>query len=232
MALVVRLDVDRPFGKRDLAHRLASRVASEAGLCLRRLPQYLEDLNNILILLGRRKWRSYVFFRKCTMPSQRSLRLIDEGGHVIGLHLEDSRFFDRYVEELEYLEMRVGRKVEVFSKHGSGKHKYGLHHYPQYEPEKYLNWGQRSGMKAFFGNMQDPTLIPSKHGDSLLFFPAAFWLEHSWRDTQRFSIQWLVNESRSRDIALLMHPDNIMGDPVLTREFNRILESCEATVVS
>jgi len=120
------------------------------------------------------------------------------------------------------IERKTKRRIYAFSKHGSGRHKYGLHHYPPYEPEHYLKWGQESNAKIFFGNLEDPRMDSYIHG-SLRVFPSAFWLEHGYRDTTYFTKEWLLNEAQRRDVVLLFHPDNVLADPNLLSELDFIL---------
>ena len=122
---------------------------------------YLEELGIILRMLNERKARAYVFFRRCTLPSPGIMELIAQGRHEIGLHLEDSRSLTRSRRE-EDLGTHIGRPVRAVSKHGSGGAKYGLHHHAPYEPDKYVEWARRDGMKVFLGNLEDPSIRP--HG--------------------------------------------------------------------
>lgn len=222
MPLIVRIDVDRPFGKQNLSRRVLSRVSSELYFPPIERLKYLDDLKVILRLLNENKIRSYIFFRKCTKPSRSILELIRNGNHSIGLHLENSRSFADFDHELKYLENYSKIKIITFSKHGSGKHKYGLHHYPPYEPQKYIEWGNRTGMKIFFGNDNDPTLVDFNI-KKLHIFPSAFWLEPQWRNCKKFNFKWLEKEAIKRDLVLLFHPDNITADNYLFRKLQYII---------
>jgi hypothetical protein len=122
--------------------------------------------------------------------------------------------------------------VLAVSKHGSGKKKYGFHHYAPYEPDKYVQWAQRSGMQVFLGNLEDPTMRPLEGETDLQVYPAAFWLEPSWRDTQKFPIEWLLDNAASKDIVLLMHPDNVLAEPSLTRDLERLLASLDTRLLT
>jgi hypothetical protein len=73
------------------------------------------------------------------------------------------------------------------------------------------------------GNLEDPQLRPS-NDDGLLVFPSAFWLESHWRNTQRFPIEWLLDEAQKRDIVMLLHPDNVTSSPEIMREFRIAIE--------
>lgn len=230
MALILRIDVDRPYGKAGLLRHVASRVSSDLYLPRMNWLGYLRELQAILEILNERGKSAYVFFRKCTYPTPQICELMQEGGHLFGLHLENSRSSSTFHEELLSLEHKLGMKVTAFSKHGSGRMRLGLHHYPPYEPERYLPWAMDLGMNYFFGNLEDPELEPQKHGD-LTIYPSAFWLESSWRDVDRFPIEWLLREAAERDVVLLLHPDNVTASAPIMREFLLALDKLNTVVL-
>lgn len=229
MALLVRIDVDRPYGRAPLWRHIASRVSSDIGLPTIEALGYLRELEQMLGLLEARRVAAHVFFRRCTLPSRRVLEAIDAGGHRVGLHLEDSRGFDTFLDEKKDLERHAGRAVTSMSKHGSGGHKYGRRHHAPYEPEKYVQWAARAGVDLVLGNLEDPTLPCERPSPQVRWFPAAFWLEPHWRDTRRFDVPWLVEHAKHHDVVLLVHPENVLADRRLTDDFLRIVESCEIT---
>jgi hypothetical protein len=223
MSLIVRIDVDRPYGRAPVFRHLLSRVSSD--LYFPRIQQlgFLNELKTMLGWLNDSRAQAYTFFRRCTLPSRPVLELLQAGRHVIGLHLENSRSFDTFQEEASIIENHVGRKVLAISKHGSGGAKFGFHHYAPYEPDRYVEWAQRASMRLFLGNLQDPTIAPLTSNNSLLVFPSAFWLEPSWRDTERFTIDWLIDNARQRDVVLLVHPENVLASPELAKDFKRLI---------
>ncbi|MFX0132640.1 MAG: hypothetical protein ACFFDN_03235 [Candidatus Hodarchaeota archaeon] len=224
MSIILRIDVDRPYGKHSLFHHILSRISSDLYFPRIEAFKYLSDLNIILRLLNQNNIRSYIFFRRCTLPSPSILKLMNEGNHLIGLHLENSSTFETFNNELMNFEAYLGRKIKAFSKHGSGKYKYGLHHYVPYESKKYIEWGKKANMHIFFGNYEDPT-ITDYIDNGLHIFPSAFWLEPFWRNTGKFNIEWLKNEAYKRNIVLLFHPDNITVDIRLFNELSFILKN-------
>jgi hypothetical protein len=232
MALIVRIDVDRPYGKSPFLRHVFSRIGSDIYFPKIEAFGYLDELKVILQMLNEAKAPAHIFFRRCTLPTKSILELIDAGGHEIGLHLENSRSFETFSNEKMMLERYIGRPVTSVSKHGSGKYKYGFHHYAPYEPDKYVQWAQRSGMQVFLGNLEDPTMRPLEGETDLQVYPAAFWLEPSWRDTQKFPIEWLLDNAASKDIVLLMHPDNVLAEPSLTRDLERLLASLDTRLLT
>jgi hypothetical protein len=229
MALIVRIDVDRPYGKEGFVRHVASRVASDYYLPRLSWLRYLEELETILRLLNQHSRPAWVFFRKCTYPTPAVRALMDAGNHQYGLHLENSRSAETFQEELTALEHSLGRPITAFSKHGSGRLHLGRHHYAPYEPDRYLPWAAQSGMQFFFGNQEDPRIAPERR-DGLVYFPAAFWLEPYWRDTAQFPIQWLLEEAQRRDVVLLLHPDNVTSSPEIMQEFLTAIGQLESTL--
>lgn len=230
MALIVRIDVDRPYGKQGFVRHVASRISSDYYLPRMEWLGYLDELKTILRILSANGRQAHVFFRKCTSPSAEVCELMEAGGHQFGLHLENSRNAETFREELAWMEQNLGRRITTFSKHGSGRLHLGRHHYAPYEPERYLPWARQAGMKVFFGNQEDPRVRPLQE-DSLTFFPAAFWLEPHWRDTQKFPIEWLLHEAVERDVVMLLHADNVTADPGILREFVMAVEKLDTVVL-
>ena len=73
---------------------------------------------------------------------------------------------------------------------------------------------------------------PTLSSKGLMAFPSAFWLEPHWRDTKQFSVEWLLEHARNRDIVLLVHPENVFAEPVLTADFKRIIQTLDSRVLS
>lgn len=185
-----------------------------------------------MLLLNKKHAQAYVFFRRCTLPSATVMRLLEQGGHEIGLHLENSRSYTSFTGEKLMLEQHVGRRVKALSKHGSGGAKHGYHHFAPYEPQRYLEWARESGLRLFLGNLEDPTLQPKSGPGGVLSFPSAFWLEPHWRDTAAFTVEWLMTHAQNRDIVLLVHPENVLDNPELTTAFNRLIGRLETKIFS
>ena len=230
MSIVVRIDVDRPYGRAPFFRHALSRVSSDFYFPALSALGYLTELGRILSLLNENEAQAYVFFRRCTLPSRPILQMIADGGHEIGLHLEDSRSFETFMAEKRLLEAHVGRSIRSLSKHGSGGQKFGRHHYEPYEPVKYAQWAKQAGMRTFFGNLEDPRLAPIADKDGLLVYPSAFWLEPAWRDTRVFTVDWLIERAASTDVVLLLHPENVLSLPALVSDFRRLIRVAKTRV--
>lgn len=230
MALIIRIDVDRPYGKSPLIRHLLSRLSSDLYFPKVSSFGFLAELQTMLSWLNDAGARAYVFFRRCTLAPKPLLGLLEAGRHEIGLHLENSRSFETFCEEKRIVEDHFERKVLAVSKHGSGCTKFGFHHYAPYEPDKYVGWAQQASMRLFLGNLEDPTLEPTKVSSDLWFFPSAFWLEPAWRDSDKFSVEWLGEHARDRDIVLLVHPENVLADPELMADFKRLIATLDSKI--
>jgi peptidoglycan/xylan/chitin deacetylase (PgdA/CDA1 family) len=232
VALIVRLDIDRPYGKRPVHRHVLSRLSSDLYCPRVQALGYLKELEEMLRLLNEKQARAYVFFRRCTLPSDNVMKLLEQGGHEIGLHLEDSRSLASFTREKALIEKHIGKRVQSFSKHGSGGAKYGYHHFAPYEPQRYLEWARETGIRVFLGNLEDPTLPSGSSSGGVLNFPSAFWLEPHWRDTTTFTVDWLMTQAQSRDIVLLVHPENVLESPELSGAFTRLIGGLETKILS
>ena len=231
MSLIIRIDVDRPYGRCPPLRHFLSRLSSDLYFPPVEGFGFLAELQTMLTWLNEERAFAYVFFRRCTLPSKSILSLLDAGGHQVGLHLENSRSFETFLKETQIVERHFGRKVRAISKHGSGGAKYGFHHYAPYEPEKYIEWAQQVSMRVFLGNRQDPTLASTKTAGGLLVFPSAFWLEPPWRDTKKFTVNWLLDHASQQDIVLLVHPENVLTDSGLIADFKRLIRTLETRIL-
>jgi hypothetical protein len=63
-------------------------------------------------------------------------------------------------------------------------------------------------------------------------YPSAFWLEPHWRDTQRYNVDWLIEQAQRQDIVLLVHPENVLADHALVIDFKRLIRSVESKVLA
>jgi len=114
---------------------------------------------------------------------------------------------------------------------GGGGGRYGRKHYAPYEPEQYIEWAQQARMNAFFGNLEDPQIRPVIAKSGLHFYPSAFWLEPHWRDTSKFTIDWLLSEAQSRDVVLLIHPENVLESPALITQLHLLVRQLKTKML-
>ncbi len=232
MSLILRVDVDRPYGRAPLLRHVASRVSSDLYLPRLQSLGYLRELVELLQIFNAHRSSAHIFFRRCTLPTPQVLSLMAQGSHVLGLHLENSRSRETFSDELATLESAAGRPVRAVSKHGSGGEKYGRKHYAPYEPDRYIDWCAQTGIGLFLGNLEDPTTPARTTAGGVVVFPSAFWLETAWRDTSRFSVDWLIDHAQHHDVVLLIHPENTLGSPEWRQDLLRLLKTCQAKVLA
>ena len=67
MALIIRIDVDRPYGKQPILRHMLSRLSSDFYFPKIETLGYLKELRIILQILNERNVRAYIFFRRCTL---------------------------------------------------------------------------------------------------------------------------------------------------------------------
>jgi hypothetical protein len=231
MPLILRIDVDRPYGRAPLWRHVASRISSDWYLPRIDALGYLRELTALLRLLNEHRAPAYVFYRRCTLPSREVLKLMQRGGHRLGLHLENSRTAQTFNAEKTALESAAKTPVRAVSKHGSGGEEYGRTHFAPYEPAKYEAWCAAASIPMFLGNLEDPTIEPVSNAKGMTVFPSAFWLEPAWRNTKRFSVDWLVERAQTHDIVVLIHPENTLGSPVLRQDLMQLLTLCQCRIL-
>ncbi len=147
-----------------------------------------------------------------------------EKGHKIGWHLEDSRNFATFKNELTTFETRTGVKPHSFSKHGSGKLKLGRHHYPSYEPDKYKDWSQRSSIPFYFGNS---TFSLRSSISKSNFFPDMFWIERNYRDPECSSLDEVLKKSQDGWVVVLTHPESIIRNSDFRKDLLYLIEKAK-----
>src|SRR5579859_1554519 len=103
MSLIIRIDVDRPYGRNPLPRHLLSRIGSDLYFPKISAFGYLHELQTMLGWLNDASARAYVFFRRCTLPTETIRELLDSGGHEAGLHLENSRSYATFHDEVKIL---------------------------------------------------------------------------------------------------------------------------------
>jgi hypothetical protein len=231
MPILIRIDVDRPYGKVPVTRHVLSRVSSDFYFPRSPVFGYLQELRTMLQWLNEDGARAYVFFRRCTLPCAKTMKLLRAGKHEPGLHLENSRTYDTFNHELRIVANHFGTDLRVLSKHGSGGAKFGRNHYAPYEPEKIVSFARRSAMQLFLGNHEDPTLPPILNESGLSIFPSAFWLEPHWRDQQRFSTDWLLEYATRHPVVLLVHPENVLANPQLIHDFRNIVRTLRTVIL-
>ena len=227
MALILRVDVDKPFGKHTLIRRVFSKIKEDYFLNLTERFGYLDHLKAFIHYCNKMEITATFFHRLCTTPDSETLSLLLAGDHRIGLHLENSRSKESLFAELDALQKRVKEfQIISFSKHGSGVYKLGKYHYPKYEPELYNLWSQELGYKFHSGNG-----IPESAKDLYAvngYFENIFWIEPEYRSPKFYEITYLVDVAKANDVVVLIHPCNYMADETTRNDFHKLVELAKA----
>lgn len=216
MSLTLRIDVDKPYGNHTFWRKVCSKAVEETGFKPPSLG-YLDHLETFLDLVNGLDVRCIFYFRVCTLPPRNLIERIVSQGHQLGWHLENSRNQNTFLEEYQLIAKHFSpAKLHSFTKHGSGVRKLGRHHYPLYEPEKYLAWGREIDLPFLYGN--DPydgqDCTPKK----------VFWIEKEYRDSQWSDKNIIVERSKYSNIAVLTHPESIARDQNCENELMTLIK--------
>ena len=223
MALILRIDVDKPYGRKNLKQKILSKLREDLWFPPFSLLGYLRDLRNILYFLDEFAINAHLFFRTCTLPKKKYLNgpLLDK--HQLGLHAENTRSLESFKRELRYVQKYFEpRKICSFTKHGSGNWKGGRNHYPSYEPDKYLEWGNDVGVPFLFGNLEDfaETCEPHKVNH---FYPGAFWIDRPYTNLEYFDLKKVIEKAKVRNIVVIMHSGCFEVDRRIEEAMKRLI---------
>jgi len=134
MALILRIDVDKPFGRSSLFAKVLSKAREEFYFPGLNKLGYLKDLGVFLDFLDTNSIPAHIYFRNCTAPNAQIINRLRK--HKIGFHAENTQTIDTFKHELDAFRSKfLELNVSSFTKHGSGIFKLGRHHYPPYEPQ-------------------------------------------------------------------------------------------------
>lgn len=229
MSLILRLDIDKPYGRSHLGEKLLSKFSEDVVEFKSEALGYLNHLEGFFDLLDSKEIKAFVYFRNCSSPTLKLKRRLIENGHRIGFHAEATQTESSFLEELWEFSSIVGIDVRDFSKHGSGSYKLGKRHYPAYEEEKYRSWSEKNELKFYFGNGMWKNESAS---DLRSFYPDMFWVEPHYREKEVFDISWLEKNVKQSIIPLITHPENIYADQGTSDFFEMIINKFSEDFIS
>lgn len=222
MPLILRIDVDKPYGHLTLGENMMSKLREDYWFPASTFLGYLKYLDKMVDFLNVEKIPANIFLRQVTIPKKGLLKKIIENGHKIGFHAENTQTFETFSKEvIKFKRSFSTQTINSFTKHGSGELKLGRNHYPPYEPEKYLNWANKLNMSYRFGNNTINDLNPIFEHQG--FFPNIFWLHPEYRDRQIYSSQWAVNMAKHRDLVVIVHPSNFYKELLIQEDLKEII---------
>jgi hypothetical protein len=219
MAIILRVDVDKPYGNHTILRKVASKVKEDYFPKMSFHSGYLSHLKEMLRLCNENNIQGTFYHRICTLPDFESIELLKEGNHEWGLHLENSRNEETFISEWNEFRNHPGcNQTSSFSKHGSGVHKLGKYHYPIYEPEVYKVWVENKNLQFPSGNgiaSRKEELFSDESG----FFKSLFWLEPNYRNIGYDKVEYLIEAALESDVVALIHPCNFVSDPIARKDF-------------
>lgn len=222
MPLVLRVDVDKPFGRANFKEKVLSKVCENYWFPANPSFGYLNHLKKFLVFLSENEIRAHIYFRKCTLPPKKWLDKSLLDGQMIGLHAENTRNFNTFKKELEDVETHFyPRKLTSFTKHGSGEWKSGRKHYPLYEPDKYLKWSKTLGIPFLFGNRIVEE--PSEFYCHDQFYPSMFWINKLYRDCERFTLHWAIDVAKENNVIVIIHPANFLASKQVRDDIRKLV---------
>lgn len=232
MALILRVDVDKPYGHSNLIRKVASKIAEDYfPIPIVGSFKYLSHLVEFLEYCNAQHVSGFIYHRTCTAPNKKVIELLKSGGHKICFHAENTRSFETFSRELNSFKEKVNPlAVESFTKHGSGELKLGKYHYPLYEPEKYKDWSAKAGIGFYFGNgicKNENDLYPENS-----FFPNMFWMERAYRNPDFSDLQKLLDAAKKKDVVVLIHPCNFHSFKIVADDFKHLIRLSKEQNVS
>ena len=221
MPLILRIDVDKPYGHHNFRAKIASKISENYFNVNWFMSDYLMPLKKLLINLNQHEISAFIYFRHCTLPDDQVFKLMDSGGHHLGIHSENTKSEESFLEELKIFKEKTGRQALSFTKHGSGVKKLGKNHYPKYEENKYLEWSNRH-LNFYFGNgiLNNKNISNSTES----FFPNMFWIHRDYRDKNFSKISSLIKKAKTENICLIVHPSNFYTYDFIKDDLKNIIK--------
>jgi len=224
MPLVLRVDVDKPYGNSNFYNSVRSKLSEDywyPNFSLFKY-NYLAQLDEFLNYCNKVSIKGYFYFRICTIPDENIKKLLKNGGHKAGMHAENTRNYDTFKNEYEKLLDLSNIKLDSFSKHGSGKIKLGKHHYAPYEPDKYIEWAKKLNISFPFGNDICSCAEDLKITDD--YYPKIFWIEREYRNEHFKNLSKLIEVAKKEIVPILIHPSNFNSTAAVRNDFKELIQ--------
>lgn len=225
MPLILRVDVDKPYGHHTFLKRLISKLGEELYFPKIKFLGYLHNAKLLLDFCNEHEIPALWYFRNCTLPKPSMISALEAAGHTIGFHAENTRTIKTFKSELRYFEKKSRLEIRHFTKHGSGKLTLGRHHFAPYEPDKYLDWAERLNINFSFGNGIATSFEDLKPVDN--FYQSMFWLELNYRSDSFHRIEGVIEFAKDNVVVLVIHPSNFLTDMRVKSELLRIVKLAE-----
>ncbi|RJO60418.1 hypothetical protein C4544_05095 [candidate division WS5 bacterium] len=223
MSLILRVDVDKPYGRTTFKDKILSKLREDYCLPAITSAGYLNHVKAFLVYLRENNIAAHIYFRTCTLPPRNWINDKLLNGHLIGLHAENTRSIETFQKELDDVKMYFSPiKLHSFTKHGSGELKLGRNHYPPYEPEKYIKWGEAMGIPFLFGNNElvngSNRLSEGNH-----YYSSMYWIERKYPDSKQLDLGRVVEAAKNINVIIITHPANFIASSEIRERFNKLV---------
>ena len=229
MPLILRIDCDNAYNRCDKGRvsrliKLALNYLNENYIAPHwRILGYLEHFYKFIDYLKSIGVRASIFFKYITLPSRDYVKTLISYGFEVGMHLYSATNESEFFKELERVRKGLGVSIEGFSKHGHGERRLSRKHAWHYEPEKYIKWGIKAGLKYFSGNTPGVKAETKVFTGKFTYVPQVFCVEPSSRRVKA-SIDEVVDHVNSGGLSVaLVHPINWFASGDVRRELDRLL---------
>jgi hypothetical protein len=231
MPLILRLDVDKPYGNSTFKQRIMSKLAEDYWFPILPRMGYLHAVKTFLRFCNSENISCMMYFRHCNAPDQETLDLLDEGNHVFGFHAENTRSFETFRNEFQAFQNKFNnRAIQSFTKHGSGYYRLGKNHFAPYEPEKYIAWANQLGLKFSFGNQK--ANCRDNFQDPKDFYPKMFWLESEHQENGFTSLNEIVDIANNNIVPIITHPENFCSRKEVRDSLQQLVQQARQMNIS
>jgi hypothetical protein len=145
------------------------------------------------------------YFRTRTKPYATLRKAMFQNDCEVSFHADRTEDENRFLADMKYT---IGRGRPLgFTKHGSARDEAEAHkaRIEIYDPTRCLQLAKTQGFKYFCGNGTNPE-EEWKVTDGVLYFPSVFWIQTGYMNDEKYTLEWLIEAQRKRDIVLLIHP--------------------------
>jgi len=231
MAVIMRIDVDEAYTSNHIVTKYFDSLRFKHFFPGLRNLGYLKNLEKLLVDFANRDICANLFFLSETAPLRSMRSLIKK--HCVGVHVLFSEITNHSLvrRQSKAIMCATDKKASSLTLHCGGLWD---------EPNKKWTWvydetacaraTMKYGFKYFLGNHTDPGLWKKTVGE-IMVFPSAFWINPAYRDVKRFTAEWLINESKKRDIVVLIHPSEWNRNAEIRNVYEQIVSNCKFKVL-
>lgn len=210
--LILRVDVDNPYNYYKSWGKLLNYFSLNFFNLRSNVLGYLHHFYELHDYLVERGAKATFFIRTETIP----LRRINLNYFEVALHAVDTSSFKAFKDEVDYLSKYY--RIYGFSKHGFGRVKLSRRHYAPYEPDKYIKWGMKLGLKYFSGNDIGIKNV-MRINKEFYYFPSILLLE-----SKDFNTNEVIQLSENYHVVVCFHPVHWFNLREVREKLDRIID--------